>query len=90
MTDREKFVYLAMCLMFSPVAMSLDVGRRTAILEELRKEYCPGLTDNDWLGITLSIDKGHKEVQQSLLKLMKRDDLMKIYFQVQDRWKNRK
>lgn len=90
MTDREKFVYIATCMMHSPVAMSLDVGRRTAILEILRQEYCPSLTDNDWLGLALSIDKNHDDVARSIMKQMNRDDLMKVYDFVTKRWEKRK
>ena len=89
MTDREKFVYIATCMMHSPVAMSLDVGRRTAILEVLRQEFCPTLTDDDWLGIALSIDKNHDEVGALIMKQMKRDDLLKIYDFVTKRWEKR-
>lgn len=76
--------------MHSPVAMSLDVGRRTAILEILRKEFCPTLTDNDWLGIALSIEKNHDEVAKLIMKQINRKDLMQIYDFVTERWKERK
>ena len=70
--------------------MSLDITRRTAILEILRKEFCPKVTDDDWASIAREIEFNKSELDKSIRSLMSRDDLVKIYADVQERFSKRK
>lgn len=79
-----------MSIMKDQTLMALDITRRTAILEELRKEYCPSVTDDDWLSIAREVEFNKDILFQDFRKLMTRDDLVKVYANVQERWSKRK
>ena len=74
----------------NPTLMALDMTRRTAILEELRKEYCPSVTDDDWLSLAREIEFNRETLTKDMIGMMKRDDLHIIFTQVQERWGKRK
>lgn len=89
MKPREIFIYLMMSIMKDQTLMALDQTRRTAILDLLRKEYCPSVTDDDWASLAREVEFNKPEIDKSLRQLMKRDDLVKIYAQVQERFSKR-
>lgn len=79
-----------MSIMKDQTLMALDITRRTAILEILRQEYCPSVTDDDWLSMAREVEFNREVLSQDLRKMMSRDDLVKIYANVQERWGRRK
>lgn len=90
MTPREIFLYLMMSIMKDELMMALDMTRRTAVLELLRKEYCPSVTDDDWLSLAMEVEKNREDVVNSCRKLMSNDELHLIYVKLQERWSKRK
>ena len=89
MTPREIFIYLIVSLIKDPTINVLDKDRKTGILELMRKEFCPEVTDQDWAEISKDIDHNiQPNLTKALFKCVKRDDLLKINEAVLARWKN--
>lgn len=90
MTPREIFIYIMLSIIKDPTLSALDITRRTAILEILRRDYCPSVTDDDWASIQREIDKNQPILFEDFKKLISRDDMVLIYTQVVERFKKRK
>lgn len=89
MTPREIFVYLMVSLIKDPVMQALGSDKRTVILDELRKEFCPTVDDNDWASLAREIEKNQVEVTKSLMKLVKLEDYHLMFATIIERFKNR-
>lgn len=89
MTPREIFVYLMVSLIKDPTMQALGIDKRTVILDELRKEFCPTVDDNDWASLAREIDTNQVEVTKSLVKLVKLEDYHLMFANVIERFKNR-
>lgn len=90
MTPREIFIYIMMAMLQDPAMAALDMTRRTAILEILRKEFCPSVTDDDWASLAREIEQNRPVVIASCMKEMKNNELLSIYENVQERFRKRK
>lgn len=87
MTPREIFIYLIVALAKDQSIQVLDRDRKTAILEIMRKEFCPNVSDEDWASISQDIDHDlQPKVTKLLFKCMERSDLLKINDAVLARW----
>jgi hypothetical protein len=73
-----------------PAMQALGTDKRTVILDELRKEFCPKVDDNDWASIAREIDKNQPELAKSLVKLVKLEDYGTIYEKIIQRFNKRK
>jgi len=89
MTPREIFLYIVVSMIKDPAMQSLGSDKRTVILDELRKEFCPSVDDNDWASLAREIEKNQPEVAKSLIKLVKLEDYHLVYARIIERFKNR-
>lgn len=87
LSPREIFIYLIVALTKDETIAVLDKDRKTAILEIMRSEFCPQVTDEDWAVISQDIDHQlQPELTKKLFSCIQRGDLLKINDLVLQRW----
>lgn len=87
LTPRETFVYLIVALIKDPTVAALGIDRRTVILDEMRKKFCPEVTDVDWSTIADDIDKRLQPQMSSALRgMMKGTDWHKLHVSILERF----
>ena len=86
LSDREMFIYLIVSLIKDPTVAALDIARRTVILDEMRKKFCPGLTDRDWSLIADAVDNMQPKVTHELIGMMNKSDWGKLHAAILDRF----
>ena len=62
LTDRENFIVASVIMVVSNEMKKVDRKTRQNILQFIREEQYPGVTDQDWKEISAGIDNHKKDV----------------------------
>ena len=69
LTDRENFIVASVIMVVSNEMKKVDRKTRQNILQFIREEQYPGVTDQDWKEISAGIDNHKKDVFGLMVKM---------------------
>lgn len=70
LTDREKFSIAMTIMVTSETAKKIPRDTRQALLDYIRKTYCPSVTDKDWSDIAQGLNEHKEEFMQNAMAMI--------------------